>query len=131
MPRDRTPGPPGDEVRLRHMLDAARSVLKFCEGCTRQSLQQDEMRARAVLHALLEIGEAASKVSDPVRALAPGLPWGQIVGTRNILVHVYWGVNFEKVWRTVQDDIPALVAGVEGALASLCGPQPPTDGGPT
>ena len=124
MPHDRAPGPPTDEVRLRHMLDAARSVQRFCDGRTRQSLDQDEMLTRAVLHALLEIGEAASKVTDPVRSLAPSLPWGQIVATRNILVHVYWGVDFEKIWRTVREDIPALIAAVEIALARLASQAP-------
>lgn len=124
MPHDRPPGPPSDEVRLRHMLDAARSVQKFCDGRTRQSLDEDEMLTRAVLHALPEIGEAASRVSEPARLLVPGMPWGQIVATRNILVHVYWGVNLEKIWRTVQDDIPPMITALESALSHL----PPQSG---
>jgi uncharacterized protein with HEPN domain len=81
------------------------------------------MLVRAVLHALLEIGEAAANTGSDTRMLAPGLPWGQIVETRNILVHVYWGVDLDKVWETVHHDLPELIESCGKALAALTAPQ--------
>jgi uncharacterized protein with HEPN domain len=56
-----------------------------------------------------EIGEAAAKVSESSRLRVPSLPWGQIVATRHVLVHVYWGVDKDRLWRTAIEDIPILI----------------------
>jgi uncharacterized protein with HEPN domain len=98
------------------MLDAAHAALGFVAGKQRGDLAQDEMLRRALLHAVLEIGEAAARTSESSRAHIPGLPWGAIVETRNILVHVYWAVDLDKVWATVAQDLPMLIAAVEPVL---------------
>ena len=67
------------------------------------------------MHAILEIGEAASRTSEPSRGRAPEVPWAQIVGMRNVLIHVYWGVDFDRLWKTVAEELPALLAMLEAA----------------
>jgi uncharacterized protein with HEPN domain len=54
------------------------------------------------------IGEAASKLPEEVRNLAPDIPWHKIIGMRNILVHDYFAIDLDAVWNTVQRDIPSL-----------------------
>lgn len=76
------------------------------------------MLLRAVLHILLEIGEAAARMSDSGRARIVGIPWGQLVETRHILVHVYWGVDKDKVWSSATEDLPFLIAAIEEAFRS-------------
>lgn len=105
-----------DRVRLQHMSDAAHAALRFAEGKQREDLAHDELLRRALLHAVLEIGEAAARTSDASRAHFPTLPWGAIVETRNILVHVYWAVDLDKVWATIQQDLPMLIAALDGVL---------------
>lgn len=95
------------------MLSAAREVRQFGSGRVRADLDSDSMLARAIVHALQEIGEAATKVSQDHRARIPTVPWTKIVGTRHRLVHVYWGVNLDLVWEVVIRDIPALIAALE------------------
>ncbi len=73
------------------------------------------MLARALMHAILEIGEAASRTSDVGRGRAPDVPWAQIVGMRNALIHVYWGVDFDRLWKTVTEELPTLLAMLEAA----------------
>ncbi len=73
------------------------------------------MLARAVMHAILAIGEVASRTSDAGRGRAPAVPWAQIVGMRNVLIHVYWGVDFDRLWKTVAEELPALLAMLEAA----------------
>ena len=95
------------------MMDAARQAMGFAQGKSRKSLDTDPMLARALMHAILEIGEAASRTSDAGRSRAPEVPWAQIVGMRNVLIHVYWGVDFDRLWKTVSEELPALLAMLE------------------
>src|ERR1043165_4564130 len=116
MPRDPARGGPGDWDRLHHMLVAGRDVISFLPGRSRADLDKDAMLRRALANALQVIGEAAARVSDEGRARVPSLPWGQIVAARNILVHVYWGLDHEQVWKMATEDVPTLVAAIEAAL---------------
>ncbi|HBS28500.1 MAG TPA: hypothetical protein DEB06_03395 [Phycisphaerales bacterium] len=113
MPREGSPD--RDRIRVQHMLDAARDVMGFVSERTRADLDSDAMLVRAVSHAILEIGEAAARTTDAGRARASHLPWGQIVGMRNVLVHVYWAVDRDRLWRTATEDVPVLVSLLEDA----------------
>jgi uncharacterized protein with HEPN domain len=97
------------------MMDAARQAMGFAQGKSRKDLDTDAMLARALMHAILEIGEAASRTSEAGRSRAPEVPWPQIVGMRNVLIHVYWGVDFDRLWKTVTDELPSLLSMLEAA----------------
>jgi uncharacterized protein with HEPN domain len=90
-----------DRLRLSHMIDAAESVLSFMAGRQRSDLDDDRMLLFAVVRAIEVIGEAASKVSEEFRAISPGVPWKAIVGMRNRLIHGYFDIDTEIVWKTV------------------------------
>jgi len=115
-----------DRIRLQHMLDAARSACRFMQGRARADLDADELLARAVMHAIQEIGEAASRTSESSRARVPGVPWTKIVGMRHRLVHVYWGINMNLVHEVVVRDLPALLAAIEAGVADW--PMPGDEG---
>ena len=121
-PRD--PPAVDDRIRIQHMLEAARHVVTFVHNRRREDLDTDAMLLRAVLNALQEIGEAASRTSDAGRARVAGIPWGQVVETRHILVHVYWGVNRDKIWTTATEDMAPLISAIE---RSVIGWPLPTD----
>lgn len=114
MPRNR-PGAPEDRIRIQHMMDAAHQAVGFAQGKSRQDLETDPMFARALMHAILEIGEAASRTSEVGRHRAPEVPWTQIVCMRNVLIHVYWGVDFDRLWKTVTEELPLLLSMLEAA----------------
>lgn len=116
MPRDPSQGGPTDRERFLHMRDAGRDVLSYVRGRGRQDLDSDSMFARALVNALQVIGEAAARITEQGRTRAPSLPWGQIVAARHILVHVYWGIDREQVWKMAVEDVPVLMAAVELAL---------------
>ena len=98
-----------DWTRLRHMLDAAREALAFARGRTRADLDDDPMFRRAVLHCIQEVGEAASRVTPETRALIPDLPWPDVVRMRNRLVHAYFVVDHDIVWRVLTTELEPLV----------------------
>ncbi|MBY0313839.1 MAG: DUF86 domain-containing protein [Phycisphaerales bacterium] len=107
-----------DRVRVLHMLKAAREALGFMAGKSRSDLDTDRLLARGVVHCVQEIGEAAARVSDEGRSRIPGLRWEKMVGMRHILVHDYYQIDEDVVWRTASEELPQLVAEVEAALKS-------------
>lgn len=127
MPRDPRRHPLDDRIRCQHMLEAARQARSFVTGCSRADLNTDAMRSRALVHAIQEIGEAASKVSESGRHRVPELPWTKIVGMRHRLVHDYWQIDLDAVWTVVDRDLAPLIATLESAFASWPLPAPPAE----
>lgn len=101
--------PPEDLVRLLHMIEAADNAMDFVVGYTPAELAQDRKTLFAVIRCIEIIGEAAARVSDATRATAPGIPWASIVGMRNRLVHAYFDVDTDLVWKTTSTELPALM----------------------
>ena len=116
MPRDPAKGGPNDRERLQHILDAAADVRIYIAGRTRDDLDSNSMLRRALVNALQVIGEASARVSADGRARVPAVPWGQIVAARNILVHVYWGIDADQVWNMAVQDVPSLITALEAAF---------------
>ena len=108
-----------DIVRLRHMLDAAEKAVRFAEGKTRPDLDRDEKLALAVVRLIEIIGEAAVKVSGDVQAKHSSIPWKEVVGTRNRLIHGYEEVDLDIVWQIVSVDLPRLVPSLHEAINSF------------
>jgi uncharacterized protein with HEPN domain len=102
-----------DDAYLLDILIAARKVLRYAEGFSWESFQKDGRTQDAVMRNLQIIGEAVRKISDEFRDEHPEIPWGEILGMRNRLVHEYGRIQMEKVWETVVDDVPALIRQIE------------------
>ena len=105
---------------VQDMLTFARKAVRFCEGKSREEFEQDEILQLAVVRIIELIGEAASRVPADVRGQYPSVPWSDIVGTRNRLIHGYDRVDLRIVWDTIQDDLPVLIE----VLSSKLGEQP-------
>ena len=107
-----------DTIRLRHMADAARQALDFAAGRSRRDLDSDQMLTFALVRAIEIIGEAASQVTEDGRAAAPEIPWASIAGMRNRIVHAYFDIDLDRVWDTIADDLPPLLAQLGQILTS-------------
>lgn len=108
-----------DAIRLRHMLDAANTAMRLSGGRTRGDLDEDEGLVLALTKAAEIIGEAARHVSEPAREEAPSIPWAQIVAMRNRLVHAYFHIDLDVLWKTVESDLPPLVVQLEALVGDL------------
>jgi uncharacterized protein with HEPN domain len=106
-----------DAVRLRHMLDAARRAIDFMHGRVKSDLESDEQLSLAVVRLLEILGEAAKNVSEDLRKDYPDIPWRQIAGTRDRLIHGYFDVDLDIVWQIISTDLPLLAAQLEKALS--------------
>ncbi len=113
-----------DRVRVQHILDAARQVKSFIAGRKRADLDSDALLVRGIVNALQEIGEAASRMTDAGRSRVDGIPWGQVVETRNILIHVYWSIDRDKVWATATRDMDPLIGAIVEATHNWPLPKP-------
>ena len=102
-----------DDAYLLDILIAVRQALKFVEGVKKSEFEDNDLLQSAVMRPLEIIGEAASKISSKMRKVNPQIPWNEMVGMRNRLIHEYFRVNYEAVWDTIQKDLPALILQIE------------------
>jgi uncharacterized protein with HEPN domain len=98
---------------LNDMLEAADKVALFIRGMTEEQFLVDEKTQYAVVRALEIIGEAAKKVPAAFRTRHPDLPWREVAGMRDKLVHDYFGVNAAVVWKTATEDAPGIAAALK------------------
>ncbi len=105
-----------DAIRIRHMIEAAQAALDFVRGRERADLDHDRMLLFALVRAVELVGEAASRISPDARARAPDIPWPAIVAMRNRLVHVYFDIDRDILWKTVKVELPDLVRKLERIL---------------
>ena len=107
-----------DLTRLRHMIDFAKEALRFAENRSRKDLDHDQMLTLALIKAIGTVGEAASKLSPEFRDGHPELPWPSIMGMRHKLIHAYFEVDLDMVWRTTVDELLPLIQALEAIIAS-------------
>lgn len=86
-----------DLVRLKHMLDSATAILSFLKGKKRVNLNTNRMLSSAVIREFEILGEAAGKVTQRTQKLFPHIPWKQLVGMRNRLIHAYFDVSYDII----------------------------------
>jgi uncharacterized protein with HEPN domain len=102
-----------DPTSLRHMLDHAREAVEMAAGRAREDLRQDRMLELALVRLVQIVGEAATRVSDEGQRRYAAIPWLQVRGLRNRLVHGYDVVDLDILWNIIQDDLPPLIAELE------------------
>lgn len=111
-----------DTVRLRHMLDSAREAVDLSQGRNRSDLDSDRLYNLAMVRLVEVVGEAGARVSEVLRKSHPQIPWSEIVGVRNRLIHGYDQVDYDILWDILQLDLPPLIQQLEQILAG--GPPP-------
>jgi uncharacterized protein with HEPN domain len=104
-----------DQAYLAHIRDAIRRIEAFTSG-GREQFFADPMVQDAVIRNLEVIGEAVKGLSESLRSANPDVPWKQIAGMRDVLIHHYFGVKLETVWQVVIEHLPPLGQRVETLL---------------
>jgi uncharacterized protein with HEPN domain len=100
------------------MIEAAETACGFVSGKTRGDLDADRMLVFALVRAIEILGEAGSKVSAATREAASDIPWPLIVSMRNRLIHAYFDVDREVVWKTATQELPRLLPSLRVLVAS-------------
>jgi uncharacterized protein with HEPN domain len=105
-----------ENIRLRHMLDHAREAIALVQDKTRSDLDSDRVLSLALVRLLEIVGEAANRVSKEEQTLHSEIPWSQIIGLRNRLIHGYNAVDNDILWQILTHDLPMLVVALEVIL---------------
>ncbi len=108
---------PEDRVRLRHMLDAALEIQQYAQSSTRDDLNRDRKLVHSLVRLLEIIGEAASQISEKLQTNTSEIPWPIMIGMRNRLIHAYFSINLDVVWKTSTEDIPPLILALKKLLS--------------
>jgi uncharacterized protein with HEPN domain len=102
-----------DDAYLLDMLLAARQIRVHVRDVTREGFDADVKLHSAVMHWIMVIGEAARHLSPEFQRQHPELPWSDIIGMRNKMVHEYFRVDFDVLWDAIHQDVPDLIAKLE------------------
>ncbi|MFC4725066.1 DUF86 domain-containing protein [Glycocaulis abyssi] len=105
----------GDHDWLADILDEAALARQLTQSMDYEAFAADPFAQRALLHMLQTIGEAAGKLSPETLSALPDLPWPDIRGMRNRIVHGYFGIDMEAVWRTASEDLPELETAIRSS----------------
>ncbi|MGH3813520.1 MAG: HepT-like ribonuclease domain-containing protein, partial [Pseudonocardiaceae bacterium] len=97
--------PPDDEVRVRHLVEAASKAVSYAAARSRHDLDDDELLRLALTKLVEIVGEAAKHVSNDLRESHPEVPWSAATRMRDRLVHHYFDINLDVLWTTVTDDL--------------------------
>lgn len=98
---------------LSEILDAAKLRRDFTSGMDRESFLEDEKTKSAVVRQFEIIGEAAKSIPEDIRSFSPDIPWSNIAGMRNRLIHAYFNVDYDLVWDTLETELPVLENKIE------------------
>ncbi|NOT00151.1 MAG: DUF86 domain-containing protein [Phycisphaerales bacterium] len=110
-----------DRISLRHMLEHSAEAAEMIRGRSRDELDRDRKLNLALVRLMEIVGEAAARVSQEFRRFHPNIPWSRVVGLRNRLIHGYDEVDFDVLWRILQEDIPQLIPALRRVLDAGAG----------
>ena len=95
------------------MLVTARKAAKFAQELEYEQFERSDLHQNAILKVLEIVGEAAARISDETKSAHPEIPWPNVIGLRNRIVHAYFGLDLKIVWKIVNESLPELVQKLE------------------
>jgi uncharacterized protein with HEPN domain len=105
-----------DKAYILDILEAAKLAITYVGKKTKEEFLNDLQCQDAVIRRLEIIGEATRRISEETKGAFQNLPWYEMVGMRNVMIHDYDGVDMVIVWETVQNDLPSLISALESII---------------
>jgi len=104
---------------LSDIVDSAKPAIQYCSTVSEEEFLEDIRLQDSVIRRIEIMGEAVRRIPQEERSAWPGLPWGAIMGMRNMMIHQYDDIDPLIVWETVKEDLPNLILQVENLLHKL------------
>lgn len=106
-------------VYIDDIVEAVKKIEKYSKAKTWNTFQKDEMAIDAIVRNFEVIGEATKRVPESIRRKYPDIPWKTMSGMRDKLIHEYFGVNTQTLWKTVKEDLPGVRSRIEALSRDL------------
>jgi len=100
-------------IFIKHILQNIEDIEIFSKGLSKNNLEKDILRQKAIIRSLEIIGEAVRNLPDSFKKKHPETPWKDIIGTRDKMIHHYFGVDINTVWGIIKKDLPNLERKIE------------------
>lgn len=107
------------KLYLKDILDAMDAIEKFVEGMEFDEFKRDDKTSSAVIRKFEIIGEATKNVQGSLKQMQPNIPWREMAGMRDKLIHFYFGIKYDLVWHTIKDVIPDVKPLIQKILKNL------------
>ncbi len=106
-------------VFISHIIDSIKDIEHFMKNVSKELFFKNKEKRSAVIRQIEVIGEAVKNLPSDFKDRNPNIPWKDIVGMRDKLMHHYFGVDLETIWKTVNRDIPVLKKQVQDIMKEL------------
>lgn len=103
---------------LDDILEETQNIKDFIKGVSREDFLENRKTINAVIRSLEVIGEASKKIPDEIKAKNPAIPWREMAGMRDKLIHEYFGVDLDIVWVVASEEIPPLEEKIDKIIGS-------------
>jgi len=104
------------KLYLEDIAEALHAIEKFVDGMDYEEFKVDDKTSSAVIRKFEIIGEAAKNIPEQIKQAYPSVPWREMAGMRDRLIHFYFGIKYELVWQTIKDVIPQLKSLIQKIL---------------
>ena len=95
----------GNKVRVQHMIDAINKIKTYVGDSDKPAFENDTILQDACIRQLQVLGEAARKASNDFQSSYDGIPWSEVIGLRNIVIHDYAGIDTDVIWNVISNDL--------------------------
>ncbi len=108
-----------DKQALIDILKATRQIISYSEDIKKQDLQQDDEKQAAILYRMIIVGEATKRLSAEFRQQYPMIPWREMAGLRDVVIHDYDELDFDILWNVIQVNLPEILPQLQLIFNSL------------
>ena len=107
------------KLYLEDILAAMRSIQDFVKDIDFEKFKNDDKTSSAVVRKFEIIGEATKQIPSRIRQVHPEIPWKEMAGMRDRLIHFYFGIDYKLVWRTIKERLPELINSLEKVIKEI------------